>query len=129
MISASSGGSSRCQYTIGSGMAGCVMPTILNGRVIVTFCPSRWTLGSRPVLTIVFEPRDNRRRMDRRGATGRYSNGTQEVRLKSLRHVATVLFIGLFGVVLLAAQKVFVNLHPEEHLKALFPGAVAFSPK
>lgn len=27
------------------------------------------------------------------------------------------------------AQKIFVNPHPEEHLKALFPKAVAFSPK
>jgi len=33
------------------------------------------------------------------------------------------------GPAVVLAQKIFVNPHPEEHLKALFPEAVAFSPK
>jgi transcriptional regulator of nitric oxide reductase len=56
-------------------------------------------------------------------------HGIQEGWLRRFWCAATVVFIGFFGVVLLAAQKVFVNPHPEELLKALFPGAVAFSPK
>lgn len=39
------------------------------------------------------------------------------------------MLMGTVGVAVVAAQKVFVNPHPEEHLKALFPKAVAFSPK
>jgi transcriptional regulator of nitric oxide reductase len=33
------------------------------------------------------------------------------------------------GVGFVAAEKVFVNPHPEAHLKTLFPNAVAFSPR
>jgi transcriptional regulator of nitric oxide reductase len=42
---------------------------------------------------------------------------------------AVLVLMCTVGVVYVAAQKVFVNPHPEEHLKALFPKAVAFSPK
>jgi transcriptional regulator of nitric oxide reductase len=42
---------------------------------------------------------------------------------------AVLVLVCTVGVVYVAAQKVFVNPHPEEHLKALFPKAVAFSPK
>ena len=42
---------------------------------------------------------------------------------------AVALIVCTLGVVLVAAEKVFVNPHPEAHLKALFPNAVAFTPK
>ena len=50
--------------------------------------------------------------------------------MKPLSHVILVTaLLGTIGVAIVAAQKVFVNPHPEDHLKALFPKAVAFSPK
>ncbi len=50
--------------------------------------------------------------------------------MKSLKRCASMIAIlCTAGVAYVAAQKVFVNPHPEEHLKALFPKAVAFSPK
>jgi transcriptional regulator of nitric oxide reductase len=54
----------------------------------------------------------------------------EEALLKPLSHSAAVLvLLSTVGVAIVAAQKVFVNPHPDEHLKALFPKAVAFSPK
>lgn len=50
--------------------------------------------------------------------------------MKVFKHAASVaLFLCTVGASVVLAQKVFVNPHPEEHLKALFPKAVAFSPK
>lgn len=47
-----------------------------------------------------------------------------------IRRVAWVtLFVCTVGASAVLAQKVFVNPHPEDHLKALFPKAVAFSPR
>ncbi|MGE3511295.1 MAG: FMN-binding protein [Vicinamibacterales bacterium] len=40
-----------------------------------------------------------------------------------------LLFACTIGATVLGAQRVFVNPHPEEHLRALFPKAVAFSPR
>lgn len=45
------------------------------------------------------------------------------------RAASVALFVCTVGAAGVVAQKVFVNPHPEEHLKALFPAAVAFSPK
>ena len=42
---------------------------------------------------------------------------------------AVAVIVCTVGVVFVAAAKVFVNPHPEAHLKALFPKAVAFTPK
>jgi len=45
-------------------------------------------------------------------------------------HIAVVLaFLCTTGVAYLAAQRVYVNPHPDEHLHALFPKAAAFSQK
>lgn len=46
------------------------------------------------------------------------------------KHTASVaLLVCTLGATVVLAQKVFVNPHPEEHLKVLFPKAVAFSAK
>jgi transcriptional regulator of nitric oxide reductase len=47
----------------------------------------------------------------------------------SKQFAAVAAIICTAGVVFVAAERVFVNPHPEAHLKALFPRAVAFSPK
>ena len=78
-----------------------------------------------------FGPRDNRSRssiLRARPVPAGMSRGEAFPILP--RHVAAVaLIVSTVGVVLVAAEKVFVNPHPEAHLKALFPNAVAFTPR
>jgi transcriptional regulator of nitric oxide reductase len=47
----------------------------------------------------------------------------------SKRFAAAVVSLCTLGGAFVAAEKVFVNPHPEAHLKALFPNAVAFTPR
>ena len=50
--------------------------------------------------------------------------------MKVFKHATAVaLLVCTIGATVVLAQKVFVNPHPEDHLKALFPKAVAFSSK
>ncbi len=50
--------------------------------------------------------------------------------MKVFKHAVSVaLVVCTVGATVVLAQKVFVNPHPDDHLKVLFPKAVAFSAK
>ena len=54
------------------------------------------------------------------------AGGAREASLKKLAALIVLLCTG--GMVFVAAQRIFVNPHPDAHLKRLFPTAMAFSP-
>lgn len=57
------------------------------------------------------------------------AGGILTARRRAVRMAGMMIFVCTVGATVALAQKVFVNPHAEEHLKALFPKAVAFSAK